>query len=270
MIIYAVISRASDGQALVESSSSSLSGNVPQVTGLLLDTLKSNPDHVPNGTRKTFVHRNDEEQAFCGAMDDWNPFKSFAVNADPSPPVSSDLDYFFHVLHVDLVFYVCLSDDSQARKQAINFSFLDQVHQEFSSQYASHKIKRANAYSMEKSFSPQLRSIMHHYNTNHSSMGRDQNVEALHAQVDDLKAVMGRNINIMLNRGEKLDDMVEQSEMLMDEANVFKKTSKDLKNTVWWQNQKYILLIGSCVLALIYLLAANACGITMSRCRKSR
>lgn len=279
MIVYAVISRSTDGIVLVESSTKGLGGNAPQVTGMLLESLKANADLVSDGKRKTFVQRNDVERSSSGvggtgAADDWNPFTAFAdwacgldmaVNSS-SASKELNLDHFFHVYCFDKVFYICLSDDVEPRLQAVNFAFLNQIQEEFTRQYASHRIKKANAYSMDKSFSRQLGSIMHRYNTNQSTMARGDKINSLHAEVDDLKTVMGRNINVMLTRGENLDELVEKSEMLRGETVVFKKRSTELKRILWTRNYKYMSILALFVLALIYFMAAAVCGPFFQRC----
>lgn len=198
------------------------------------------------------------------------PFASFKGSMAAQATVTgNDLDYYFHVFHSDAVYYVCLSDDKAGRAHAINFTFLEEAEREFRSRYTKHKIKKAHAYSMEKYFSPKLRSLMHHYNTNRSTMQQDNKVAELHSEIDNLKLVMGQNINVMLNRGENLDQLVDQSEALEMETKVFRKRTDNLKKQMKSKSHIYTIILVFFVLVLCFAIAASICGGDFSRCRGS-
>ena len=107
---------------------------------------------------------------------------------------------------------------------------------------------------------------MHYYNTHHSELSRDQQVAKLLAQVEDMKQVLGRNINLLLEREHRLDRLVDKSEQLKNETRVFKKRAAQVKQQNKYKNYKYIALIMFIILIFIYLIFAASCGVTMSRC----
>jgi len=64
----------------------------------------------------------------------------------------------------------------------------------------------------------------------------------------------------VLARGEKLDILVDKSDALNKSAAKFQKSSKALKNVMWWKNVRMWLLIGAIVLVLIWLISSFVCG----------
>jgi hypothetical protein len=66
-------------------------------------------------------------------------------------------------------------------------------------------------------------------------------------EVDSLKQIMGRNINMIIERGEKVENLQGESKKLAEMAAVFKKNSKKLKKQMLWQNAKYGMVVGTAV-----------------------
>ena len=53
--------------------------------------------------------------------------------------------------------------------------------------------------------------------------------------MDDVKNVMVQNIEMVLERGEKLELLVDKTEQLQSSADTFKFTSNKLKNVMFWK-----------------------------------
>ena len=79
---------------------------------------------------------------------------------------------------------------------------------------------KAKAYGMEKNFSKELGKLIYFYNENRSTMVRQEKVNVLLNKVDDLKGIMGRNIDMVLEREGKLVDLVEQSDSMLKDTKV--------------------------------------------------
>ena len=69
-------------------------------------------------------------------------------------------------------------------------------------------------------------------------------------QVDGVKAQMADNIAGMLKNQESAESLNQKSAELSEQANVFKKNSKQLKNTMRWKNLKMTLCLGCVVLVV--------------------
>lgn len=147
-----------------------------------------------------------------------------------------------------------------------NFAFLEHVKTEFTSLYKEKRIEKANAYGLDKDFGPHLRSAMHYYNSNSERLRREAKVENLVKQIESMKAVMGRNINLALERGENLQELVEKSDQTRRDSLVFKKRGDHLKKIMMWQNMKYSFVLGGLAFGLVWLFVSCMCGLNLSRC----
>ena len=278
MIIYTVIGREFDGAVLVESSQSNVGGNYPLIATQLLEKLRDDPNLVPMGNRKTFVHRHDAESggvsegtfAVCvGEGSLWDMGASwFGGDASEPSATVAGLDHYFHVLHGESSYYICLSDDT-GRQAGVNFGYLEDLQREFASRYTPNKINKANAYGMNNAFAPNIGKLSYHYNTNRGDMETDQRILKLTSQMEDLKKVMGHNINMIMDRGDSLDILATKSDQLEHDASVFKKRTRTLKHKVWWDYFKSNLIYIALAFALFLLLSFMMCGFGWSRCRAS-
>uniref|UniRef100_A0A7S2I7R4 V-SNARE coiled-coil homology domain-containing protein n=1 Tax=Helicotheca tamesis TaxID=374047 RepID=A0A7S2I7R4_9STRA len=280
MIIYTVICRDTDGTVLAESTSGIAEGNFPQITREFINCLINNPETLPDGARKTYTHRgdfgvgDDDDDFMDGVNNRMNDvFKSVGMGSCLGPSNFDDeteeLDLFYHALHGKNLICICLSDDDLAKHQNVNFSFLEDARDDFAKKYSSKKIKKANAYSMEKSFSPDLRKLTYYYNSNQKTMSQSEKVKRLTAQVDKLKDVMGNNIQLTLSRGGDLDELAEKGEMLVQETVVFKKNTKVMKNKSKNKNRFTYLFLGVAAAFLAYIISAGICGLTFQKCIRS-
>ena len=263
MLIYAVIARASDAAILVDCCDPLLKGNAPLVTSVLMEHLRDNPTIVEEGDLRTFVQRNAEE-----SLDFFSNF----LDAACSMALGDDAvdENYFHLMRKDGVYYCCISDDEDSRDQKVNFAFLDHVQKEFTKLFKANRIQKANAYSLDKIFKPNMRSAMHYYNTNHKDWAREESVQKVMAKVQDIKEVMNRNINLLLERGENLEALLDKSDLLQEEANVFKKKSRVMLQR---QRRKYyirIAVIVAIVAGLSFLASLGICGMGYKYCRASR
>ena len=70
---------------------------------------------------------------------------------------------------------------------------------------------------------------------------------------------MMENIEKVLDRGEKLEVLVDKTESLRYQADQFQKSGKALRNKMWWQNIKMKLLVGLIVSIVIVVIFCFAC-----------
>ncbi|ACI64422.1 synaptobrevin, partial [Thalassiosira pseudonana CCMP1335] len=205
MILYALVARAKDGAVLVESMVAGVEGNFAQISVEVLERI-------------VWQHNGQASHA--------------------------DLDYYFHLCRGDGVICLCISDDTDVRFHAVNYDFLDDVKSKLTSSYSQASIAKAKAYSMDKKFNKELGKLIYFYNENRLKMVRQDKVQQLLGEVDDLRGVLGRNISMILQRGNRLEDLVVQSEEMMNDTKVFTKRSSQLKKQVQRQYYKYYIIAG--------------------------
>ncbi|CAL8262530.1 unnamed protein product [Boreogadus saida] len=86
-------------------------------------------------------------------------------------------------------------------------------------------------------------------------------VEDLRSQVDGVKDIMTQNVDRILARGERLDDLMDKSEGLQEGAQHFKQTSQKVARTYWWKNVKMIVVIVVIVLVIILVIILLSTGV---------
>ncbi|XP_073077318.1 vesicle-associated membrane protein 4 isoform X1 [Manis javanica] len=67
---------------------------------------------------------------------------------------------------------------------------------------------------------------------------RNDKIKHVQNQVDEVIDVMQENITKVIERGERLDDLQDQSESLSDNAAAFSSRSKQLRRQMWWRGCK--------------------------------
>ena len=64
-------------------------------------------------------------------------------------------------------------------------------------------------------------------------------VERVRDEVERVKDIMVSNIDALIQRGERLDLLVDKTEHLSNHSVTFKRTSQNLARKMWWQNTRY-------------------------------
>lgn len=168
-------------------------------------------------------------------------------------------DYVFHYMVEDGLTYLCLADEKQKRR--IPFLFLADVKDRFRAAYGD-RAKTAIAFAMNTEFARVLGDRMEYFNEN---PGAD-NFGKVKDQLSEVKDIMVENIERVLARGEKIELLVDKTDALNQSAKRFQKSSKQLKNVMWWKNVKMWILIITIVAILIWLISSFICGFNYSKC----
>ncbi|XP_053727100.1 vesicle-associated membrane protein 8 [Synchiropus splendidus] len=86
-------------------------------------------------------------------------------------------------------------------------------------------------------------------------------VQSLRDQVDGVKNIMTENVDRILARGERLDDLMGKSEDLQAGAQHFKQTSQKVARSYWWKNVKLVVVIVVIVLIIVLIIILLATGV---------
>lgn len=100
------------------------------------------------------------------------------------------------------------------------------------------------------SFNGELRAHMTDYGT--GQKGADDAIGNAKREIDDVRGIMTRNIEGLLERGERIDLLVDKTDRLGGSAREFRVRSRGLKRKMWWKNVKLMSLL-AVVLVLIVL-----------------
>lgn len=184
------------------------------------------------------------------------------------PPQSTRQSYIYdsHVFHYVVsggLTYLCMS--SEQNRHRLPFAFLGKVEEVFTGKYGSQALT-AIAFSMNDEFSHILKKEMDYYNNNPDVDA----VSKVKGQIEDVKNVMVENIEKVLERGEKIELLVDKTDRLNQQAFKFEKQSKRLKHAMWMKKLKMWLAIAFIMGVVIFAISAMACGgLTFKNCKSS-
>ena len=80
---------------------------------------------------------------------------------------------------------------------------------------------------------------------------KDDAISNVRRDIDDVKGIMTRNIEGLLERGERIDLLVDKTDRLGGSAREFRVRSRGLKRQMWWKNVKLMGLLGLVVVLII-------------------
>eukprot|EP01099_Mayorella_cantabrigiensis_P007627 TRINITY_DN682_c0_g1_i3.p1 TRINITY_DN682_c0_g1~~TRINITY_DN682_c0_g1_i3.p1 ORF type:complete len:171 (-),score=53.65 TRINITY_DN682_c0_g1_i3:203-715(-) len=137
--------------------------------------------------------------------------------------------------------YLCVSTDGIAKR--ICFAYIERLKQEFEKKYRGNN-------TLAKEFSRFMESEKNFFSNNPEA---DQ-IRGIQAQVDQVKEIMMDNIEKVLARGEKLEDLDRKAEQLMNNTEVFHKKSKKLKCEMLKKNLKLIVILVVVILVILAII----------------
>jgi len=174
-------------------------------------------------------------------------------------------NYVFHYIVENSICYLCMSDE--LNKHRIPYAFLEDMKQNFISKYGRDQPLKAIAFSMNEAFSVIIKDRMEYYNSPNPNV---DNIGAVRNQIDEVKDIMVQNIEKVLERGEKIELLVDKTDRLSKQAFKFESTSRNLRRTLWWKSVRTIVCLTSVIGLLVFILAAGFCGgLDFHKCHSS-
>ena len=154
--------------------------------------------------------------------------------------------------------YLVVADSSLGRH--VPFACLDRIKTEFVRDHAT-EAQDAIAHSLNKSFAPRLKEHLEFCSANPEAVSK---VSQVQQQVSQVKEIMMDNIEKVLDRGEKIELLVDKSDALRFQADNFHKTGRQLRRKMWCENMKMKAIIGLVLLVILLTLIFTLCG---KKCR---
>ncbi|KAL6199535.1 hypothetical protein ACLB2K_029319 [Fragaria x ananassa] len=199
-------------------------------------------------------------------------------NADSRVCFSQDR-YIFHILTLDGLTFLCMANDTFGRR--IPFAYLEDVHMRFMKNYGR-VAPFAPAYAMNDEFSRVLHQQMEFFSSNPSA----DTLNRVRGEVGEasiivlvfdfrlrvlemfIRTIMVDNIEKILERGDRIELLVDKTATMQDSAFHFKKQSKRLRQALWMKNAKVLALLTCLIVVFLYIIIAACCGgITLPSCR---
>mmetsp|Transcript_20280 Transcript_20280/g.49790 ORF Transcript_20280/g.49790 Transcript_20280/m.49790 type:complete len:234 (-) Transcript_20280:297-998(-) len=163
-------------------------------------------------------------------------------------------DYLFHIATQDGLIFLTMTTTSFERRVA--FAFLDDIREAFMAKFSG-AIESAVAYEMNKPFEPVLKDKMVFYTSNPKA----DKLRHIKEEVTEVRQVMVENIERILDRGDKIELLVDKAEDLNEQATKFKRSGHQLKNKMWWSQVKLQSMIcgGVAVVLFFIILTSTNC-----------
>lgn len=98
-------------------------------------------------------------------------------------------------------------------------------------------------------FNAELRGLMVEYGA--TSGGQSDAIGNAKREIDDVRGIMTKNIESLLERGERIDLLVDKTDRLGGSAREFRVRSRGLKRQMWWKNIKLMALLALVVIIIV-------------------
>jgi vesicle-associated membrane protein 7 len=140
----------------------------------------------------------------------------------------------------------------------IPFAFLLELKKKFLAQYSpdSTEYQTLPAYGTA-AFNSTLKSMLQQYNI----APPNDSLANAKKEIDSVKDIMTENIERVLERGERIDLLVDKTDRLGGSARDFRVRSRGLRRQMWWKNVRIMVLLTVVVIFLLYLFVGIGCGL---------
>ncbi|XP_068658518.1 vesicle-associated membrane protein 727-like [Aristolochia californica] len=170
--------------------------------------------------------------------------------------------------------FVFLVVADEATGRSVPFVFLERVKEDFVKRYgasidASDQHPLADdeddflledrfsiAYNLDREFGPRLKEHMEFCMSHPEEMSK---LSKLRTQITEVKGIMMDNIEKVLDRGERIELLVDKTESLQFQADSFQRQGRQLRRKMWLQNLRLKLMVAGAALALIIIIWLIAC-----------
>ncbi|XP_033643976.1 vesicle-associated membrane protein 7-like [Asterias rubens] len=181
------------------------------------------------------------------------------ISTRDSKSVYTSDQYMFPVIVQDGITYLCATTTDFSKQKS--HSYLNEIIRRVASTSLSQRVQHAGEYELDRDFSNVLSQEMDHYSHMKESNSK---VSALQNQVDEVKDIMIQNIDNVLSRGEKLDDLMQKTEDLEASAQSFQKSARRVSNKYKWMNRRNLLImiiVITIVLAILIVIILKIAGV---------
>jgi len=141
--------------------------------------------------------------------------------------------YQGHVFHYmsseDGLIILCMADAQTGNR--VVFSYLQDIQNRFRGRYAAF----SNAPEMGmQDFSRTLNERMEFFSSNPTS----EKMSKVKHEIEEVKTTLRDNIDKVLDRGDKIETIMDKTDLLQAQSNGFRKVATQVKNKMWWENKK--------------------------------
>lgn len=151
-------------------------------------------------------------------------FKQLSSTDTRGTVESSPFNY--HYCLGENVCFMTVAEKSFSKK--IAFTFLDELQKEFMSQFGHQVANETRPYAY-MAFEKFLKQTKERF----TSPEAQRNLDQLGSELKDVRNIMSSNIKDVLNRGEKLQKVQADSQQLVEDSKLYKKSATSLNRWLW-------------------------------------
>uniref|UniRef100_A0A7S0RCA4 V-SNARE coiled-coil homology domain-containing protein n=1 Tax=Pyramimonas obovata TaxID=1411642 RepID=A0A7S0RCA4_9CHLO len=160
--------------------------------------------------------------------------------------------------------FLCVAEEDLGRQ--IPFAFLQRLKDDFISKHGQAATEAsAITSSLDRSYGPRLKELMDQVSKNPEEFSKIAQVKQ---QVEEVKNIMMDNIEKVLDRGDRIELLVDKTEELRFQADTFYRSGRNLRRKMWWNNIKMKLLIAFVVLLILVIIFCSFCFTGGKNCLK--
>ncbi|CAL5223870.1 g6457 [Coccomyxa viridis] len=169
------------------------------------------------------------------------------LSQDDSRVSYSQERHLFHIVVRDGITFLCMADEDFGRR--IPFAFLEDVRERYLARFGD-SAQSAPAYAHNAEFSKVLEERMEYYSNNEKA----DTINRVRGGISEVKNVMIENIDKVLDRGERIELLVDKTDHLQNESFAFKREARRLKSRLWWKNTRLLIFLAVLVLIIAYII----------------
>ncbi|KAK9382413.1 synaptobrevin-domain-containing protein [Kockiozyma suomiensis] len=137
----------------------------------------------------------------------------------------------------------------------VPFAYLVDVQRKFNETFTEEQVGECDQPYALASFSHTLGQLM-----TKADSSQDR-VAGVRQEIDQVKNIMSQNIERVIERGERIENLVDKTDHMNQTAFAFRKRSTALRREMWWKNKRLLVMIVIAVIFLIYVLVGFGCGL---------
>ncbi|KAF8201313.1 synaptobrevin-domain-containing protein [Mycena galopus ATCC 62051] len=118
------------------------------------------------------------------------------------------------------------------------------------------------AHGLQGSFGPVIADLMHTYNT---APPADELARA-QTELNQVKNIMVQNVEQILSRGERIELLVDKTDVMAGQATAFRRGARNVRRQMWWRNTKIMALCVLVGLVFLWIFIAQFCGAGLNQC----
>jgi len=202
----------------------------------------------------------------CSHQSGAGNFDMLMTSILPNIPIASDArtsytstnNVTLHVMVETGLIYLCASESDVGKRQP--YAFLNEIKRQFLSGSLAHRAQFAEEGELNRDFEQVLANNMERF----SADGGGDQISTLQSQVEEVKGVMTQNIERVLERGQRLEDLMDKTTDLEANAATFKKTSGRVQRKMWWRNTRWtiiLVVVSIIVVGIIILIILFSTGV---------